>query len=113
MGTRRPQPEVHADWDEIYRELGQHLEQRSPDDEGSQELIHQHYQIACRFYTPSREAYIGMALLYRENEDMLRFHNGYHPDMVEFLIKAITIFAQHSGRTHRTGRRTAGEECHE
>ncbi len=54
-----------------------------------------------------------MALLYRENEDMLRFHNGYHPDMVEFLIKAITIFAQHSGRTHRTGRRTAGEECHE
>ncbi|MBP2216537.1 TipAS antibiotic-recognition domain-containing protein [Arthrobacter sp. CAN_C5] len=86
---------VHADWDAIYRELAEGLEQRSPDDQSTQDLIHRHYQIACRFYTPSPEAYIGMALFYRENEDMNAFHNGYHKDMVEFLVYAMAAYAQH------------------
>ncbi|MBP2217055.1 TipAS antibiotic-recognition domain-containing protein [Arthrobacter sp. CAN_C5] len=87
--------QVHADWDEIYRELAQDLEQRNPQNDATQDLIHRHYQIACRFYTPSKEAYIGMALFYRENEDMRMFHNGYHQDLVEFLVPAITTYAQH------------------
>ena len=43
---------------------------------------------------PSREAYIGMALFYRENDDLRNFHNGYHPEVVEFLVPAMTAFAQ-------------------
>lgn len=62
--------QVHAEWDHIYRALAKGLEQRKPEDPATQELIGQHYQIACRFYTPSKETYIGMALFYRENEDM-------------------------------------------
>ena len=87
--------QVHADWDEIYRDLSRNLEERSPDDEDTQELIHRHYRVACRFYTPSPKAYIGMALFYRDNEDMRAFHNGYHEYMVEFLVNAITSFARH------------------
>ncbi len=87
--------QVHADWDEIYRALAQDLGRRSPDDEGTQELILRHYGIAGRFYTPSREAYIGMALFYRDNDDMRSFHNGYHDNMVEFLVEAIASFAKH------------------
>ncbi|MBP2215089.1 TipAS antibiotic-recognition domain-containing protein [Arthrobacter sp. CAN_C5] len=87
--------EVHADWDEIYRELAQNIDQRNPEDDATQALIDRHYRIACQFYTPSKEAYIGMALSYRENQDMRVFHNGYHQDMVEFLIPAITTYARH------------------
>ncbi len=36
-----------------------------------------------------------MALFYRENEDMRMFHNGYHENMVEFLVHAIASYAQH------------------
>lgn len=52
-----------------------------------------HYEIACRFYRPSKEAYIGMSLFYCENQDMKIFHNAYHPDMVDFLRPAIRKFA--------------------
>jgi hypothetical protein len=87
--------QIHAEWDQIYHAMAQDLEQRNAEDSATRELVGQHYRIACRFYTPSKEAYIGMALFYRENEDMRRFHNGYHEDMVEFLVEAITSFAQH------------------
>jgi len=86
--------QVHADWDTIYRELARDLEGRSPDDTSTQALIHRHYEIACRFYTPSPEAYIGMALFYQENDDMRAFHNRYHEGMVNFLVPAITTFAE-------------------
>ena len=90
---------VHADWQVVYRELAKGLDRRSPDDSGTQDLIRRHYEIACRFYKPSLEAYIGMALFYRENESMRAFHNAYHPDLVDFLVQAITAFAQVQGLT--------------
>jgi hypothetical protein len=85
---------VHADWDLLYQELAKSIETLSPDDQSVQAIISQHYQIACRFYVPSLDAYMGMALFYHENSDMRDFHNAYHPKMVEFLIEAINIFAQ-------------------
>ena len=86
--------QVHADWQVVYRELAHGLDQRSPDEARTQDLIRRHHEIACRFYEPTPEAYIGMALFYRENEAMRAFHNAYHPDLVEFLVRAITTFAQ-------------------
>jgi hypothetical protein len=38
-------------------------------------------------------AYIGISLFYAENPDMKSFHNGYHPNLVEFLAKAIPFYA--------------------
>jgi TipAS antibiotic-recognition domain len=85
---------VHADWDLLYQELAKSIEAASPDDEAVQAIVAQHYKIACRFYVPSSDAYMGMALFYNENSDMKDFHNAYHPKMVEFLGEAINIFAQ-------------------
>jgi hypothetical protein len=85
---------VHADWDVLYRELAKLIETSDPDDEAVQSIVEQHYQIACRFYVPSPDAYMGMALFYSENAEMKDFHNAYHPKMVEILSEAIYIFAQ-------------------
>jgi hypothetical protein len=84
---------VHADWDALYREIAVSLDGARPEDDRAQELIEQHFAIASRFYAPSREAYIGMAMLYSEDPAMEEFHNAYHPRMVEFLGTAMRVFA--------------------
>ncbi len=87
-------PQVHADWDALYKKLSAILDDSSPSTPDVQAIIAQHYSIACRFYVPTKEAYIGMALFYEENENMRDFHNSYHPRMVNFLGQAIYVYAQ-------------------
>lgn len=84
---------VHADWDTLYKQIATLIDTSATEDHKVQELIAQHYQIASRFYIPSKEAYIGMALFYEENADMKKFHNQYHPRLVEFLGNAICHYA--------------------
>jgi hypothetical protein len=46
--------QVHRDWDVLYRELTALLDGGSlPGDQQIQELVRRHFDIACRFYTPS------------------------------------------------------------
>ena len=86
--------QVHADWDAFYRKLTGLVDTFSPEDKEVQDLVEQHYRIACRFYQPSRLAYIGMALFYGENAGMSDFHRQYHPGMVEFVGQAMFVYAQ-------------------
>lgn len=85
--------QVHQDWDILYKTLAPLINDSKPSDTHIQQLIAQHYNIACRFYTPSKEAYIGMALFYHENENMMKFHNTYHPNMIDFLGDAMYVYA--------------------
>ncbi|MFD7625541.1 TipAS antibiotic-recognition domain-containing protein [Streptomyces sp. NPDC059851] len=87
-------PQVHQDWDVLYREIAARLDGSLPGDPQIQELVGRHFGIACRFYAPSRKAYVGMALFYAEDDTMREFHNSYHPRMVEFLGEAMRIFAE-------------------
>ncbi|MGW5929333.1 TipAS antibiotic-recognition domain-containing protein [Streptomyces anulatus] len=87
-------PKVHEDWDVLYREIAAHLDGSLPGDQQIQEFVQRHFEIICRFYIPSREAYIGTALLYATDDAMRDFHNSYHPRMVEFLGDAIKIYAE-------------------
>ena len=89
---------VHADWDVLYRELSNVIDASNPSDAMVQGLIARHYAIACRFFMPSLEAYVGMALYYAENPDMKAFHNAYHPGMVDFLGEAICAYARQQGQ---------------
>lgn len=84
---------VHADWDLLYKHFITLIDVAAVTDSSVQELIAQHYQIACRFYQPSKEAYIGMALFYHENADMNAFHTHYHPKLVAFLGDAICTYS--------------------
>jgi len=86
-------PKVHSDWEILYREIAAAIDNISPEGQRGQLFIQRHFEIACRFYTPSKEAYIGLALYYQENVDMRNYHNAYHPRMVEFLSEAIAFYA--------------------
>ncbi|WP_367139331.1 MULTISPECIES: TipAS antibiotic-recognition domain-containing protein [Streptomyces] len=87
-------PQVHQDWDVLYREIAACLDGSLPGDPQIQELVGRHFGITCRFYAPSRQAYAGMALFYAEDDAMREFHNSYHPRMVELLGEAMRIFAE-------------------
>lgn len=85
---------VHEDWRRLYEEIAARIGVSAPDSAAVQALIGRHYDIACRFYQPSRQAYIGMSLFYCENAAMKEFHNAFHPDMVAFLKPAIRTYAE-------------------
>jgi hypothetical protein len=85
--------QTHIDWDVLYKELTPLIDGSLPSSPEVQAIIARHYLIASRFYLPSRKAYIGMALFYRENPDMKAFHNAYHPKMVDFMGEAILFYA--------------------
>ena len=51
---------VHKDWDVLYKKLAEYADSTVVDDENVQKLMKEHFEIACRFYTPSKEAYIGV-----------------------------------------------------
>ena len=86
--------QVHVDWDILYKEIVPFIANGFPSSAEMQPLMERHYAIAKRFYPPSRDAYIGMALFYEENPDMKSFHNAYHPRMVEFLGEAMYSYAK-------------------
>jgi len=85
--------QVHRDWDALYRELAPFVQEALPSSPKVQALMARHYGIVSRFYAPSRLAYIGMSLFYRENDDMKAFHVAYDPGMVDFLAQAMPIYA--------------------
>lgn len=85
---------VHEDWKQLYEEIAGQIGVAAPDSAPVQALIVRHYAIACRFYRPSRQAYVGMSLFYAENPPMRDFHNAYHGGMVDFLKAAIRVFSE-------------------
>ena len=103
--------QVHADWDALYTEIASSLDGAQPGGDRAQDLVEKHFEIASRFYTPTREAYIGMAILYSEDAAMQGFHNAYHPRMVEFLGRAMRVFADRHLRAgpHRPISDAAGQ----
>jgi hypothetical protein len=90
--------QVHSDWDALYRQLAVARTGALPSAPHIQDLVAQHYVIACRFYVPSREAYIGMGLFYDEDVEMRAFHDSYGSGLVAFLSQAMQIYAAHTLR---------------
>jgi hypothetical protein len=88
--------QAHIDWDALYKELASLVDDALPSSSEIQSFMSRHYSIASRFYAPSRQAYIGMGLFYRDNPDMKAFHNAYHPKMVDFLGEAIYAYTMHN-----------------
>ncbi len=87
---------VHQDWDVLYKKLAGYADKTAVDNVNVQTLMKEHFEIACRFYTPSKQAYIGMGIFYKENEDMKKFHNSYHPEIVDYLGDAMVQYADHN-----------------
>ena len=45
------------------------------------------------FWTPDRDSYIGLGKMYCENDEFRKFYDTYHPNLAEFLAKAMEVFA--------------------
>lgn len=86
---------VKQDYDELHRAFTKALNQGlSPDNAEVQKLVRRHYAVVDRFWTPNREAYIGLGRGYCEHPDFRKLYEGYHPQLAEYLAKAMKIYAE-------------------
>ncbi len=85
----------HKSGDELNQSLAVAVEKNlAPESAEVQKLIRRHYEMVNYFWTPNKETYIGLGNLYREHPDFQKYYAKFHPQLVEFLIKAMKIFAE-------------------
>lgn len=65
-----------------------------PDAAEVQELVQAHYAWVNNFWTPTKETYLGLGKMYLEHPDYRVFFNKFHPDLVEYLVAAMAVFAE-------------------
>ena len=58
-----------------------------------QALVRRHYAWVNHFWTPTKETYMGLAQMYLDHPDYRFFYNRYHPELAEFLVEAMRVFA--------------------
>ena len=47
-----------------------------------------------RFYDLTKEIYIGLTDLYSGHPDFKKYFDEYHPEMIEYISKAIKYYAE-------------------
>jgi DNA-binding transcriptional MerR regulator len=72
--------------------LKKHLK---PEDVEVQALVQRHYDWVNVFWTPTHESYTGLAQMYLDHPDYREFYNKYHPNLVEYLVEAMRVYAAH------------------
>lgn len=81
--------------DDVHVLLAQAIDRGlSPESDEVQALVAQHYKMIQKFYTPTKEIYIGLAQMYTEHPDFKKFYDAYHPKMVEYLGAAMRYYAE-------------------
>jgi hypothetical protein len=64
------------------------------DDDRVQQLIDEHYQVTSLFWTPNRQAYLGLAQTYQDDERFRKNISGNNPALVSYLCEAMAVFAR-------------------
>jgi DNA-binding transcriptional MerR regulator len=59
-----------------------------------QTLIYRHHAWVKYFWTPTKESYIGLSQMYLDHPDFKDFYNTYHPNLANYLVAAMRIFAE-------------------
>lgn len=67
---------------------------KEPNSKQVQELIARHHAWVSNFWTPDKDAYIGLGQNYCNHQDFRKFYDKYDERLVEFLAKSMNIFAQ-------------------
>lgn len=65
-----------------------------PEDCAVQDIIQKHYNWICYFWTPNAETYIGLSKMYQEHDEFREFYTEPHPDLLDFIVKAMAEFAK-------------------
>ncbi|MCC2646543.1 MAG: Transcriptional regulator SkgA, mercury resistance [Rickettsiaceae bacterium] len=86
---------IHQEFDSLNKAFVEAiLQNHSPNSDVVQDLVQTHYNVIIKFWTPNKEAYSGLGDLYLEHDDFRKFYTSYHPDLAEFLVKAMKVFAE-------------------
>jgi len=81
--------------DTIYHDLAKAIgDGMSPDSDEVQTILEKHFAMIRRFYEPTKEVYLGLSEMYVEHPDFRKFYDAYHPELAEFLKKAMQIYAE-------------------
>lgn len=65
-----------------------------PESDETQQLIRRHYTWVNHFWTPTQETYIALGKMYLDHPDYRSFYNKYHPELADYLVAAMNIFAK-------------------
>ncbi|HHF7347093.1 TPA: MerR family transcriptional regulator [Legionella feeleii] len=76
---------------ELVKAMNNHLK---PEAKEVLALIQRHYNWVKNFWTPTRLSYEGLGQMYLNHPDFRNFYNTYHPDLVEYLVAAMKIYAK-------------------
>ena len=83
------------DGDQLNQDLAQAMKSHlKPADIAVQALIQRHYDWVKNFWIPTKASYIGLADMYLDHPDYRDFYNNYHPNLVEYLVEAMRVFAE-------------------
>ncbi|WP_420422381.1 MerR family transcriptional regulator [Simkania sp.] len=85
------------DWLEYFKEtneINKALVKLSPTSREVQEIVRKHYESTLRFYTPTKEIYVGSAEVMLEQQFAREAYEKWHPDLGAFLAKGMKIFAE-------------------
>lgn len=81
--------------DAINKELVALIEQGADaGDTAVQKLIGRHHKWVSNFWTPDREAYIGLGQLYVDHADFRAFYDKYDDRLVAFLAEAMRLYGE-------------------
>jgi DNA-binding transcriptional MerR regulator len=67
---------------------------KAPDDPEVLDVIHEHYQWVCQFWTPNRESYKGLADLYTQDPRFRANYDKTDPRLAEFMHSAMAAYAE-------------------
>lgn len=86
---------VNRESDELHKQLAEAIKKGfEPTSTEVQSLIRKHFQWIHRFYTPTKDVYIGLGQLYVEHADFRKLYDSYHPQLAEFMAKAMKEFSR-------------------
>ena len=86
--------QVEKEGNEIYKELSQCIESgQQPKESEAQNLIQRHFEMTKRFYTVSKDVYMGLAQLYVEHPDFRTYFERFHAQLAEFIAEAMRVYA--------------------
>lgn len=87
--------EAKREGEELYKSLISKIQTNiEPTASEVQDLVRKHYHMIERYYTPSKESYIGLGQLYCDHPDFKKHYDSYHPQLAEFLAKGMKTFAE-------------------
>jgi len=89
--------DVKSTGDTIHKELAKAIDAGlEPESNEVQLIIKRHFELQNRFYDLTKEVYIGLTKLYAEHPDFKKYFDAYHPDMIEYIGKAMRFYAENN-----------------